>query len=96
MANASQPRRASPLLIPRSRPAFSTLRGWAIGVLIEAHAIAECQEHGHMRDHSDPHAWDHARDIARTDPFLGSSPDETVTAIDDIMNGIGDTCPECK
>jgi hypothetical protein len=65
-------------------------------VLIEAHAIAECQEHGHMRDHSDPHAWDHARDVARTDPFLGSSPDEAVAAIDDIMNGIGDTCPECN
>jgi hypothetical protein len=33
-----------------------TLRGWAIGVLLETQAIRECEEHGHMRDRTDPDA----------------------------------------
>jgi hypothetical protein len=40
------------------RPAYRTVRGWALGVLLEAHAIRECDEHGHMKDRTDPHALD--------------------------------------
>jgi hypothetical protein len=38
------------------RPAVQTLRGWAIEVQHEAHAIRECEEHGWMQDRADPHA----------------------------------------
>jgi hypothetical protein len=34
---------------PSSRPAYRTIQGWALAVLLEAHAIGECDEHGHMR-----------------------------------------------
>jgi hypothetical protein len=77
------------------RPPFRTIRGWALGVLLEAHAIKECDEHGHMRDRSDPHALEHAREMAVHHPFPGTSPDQSLAAIDEVMSSIGDTCPEC-
>jgi hypothetical protein len=77
------------------RPAYRTLRGWALGVLLEAHAIRECDQHGHMKDRADPHALEHAHQIARHEPFPGTSPDHAVAAIDDVMQSIGDTCPDC-
>ena len=43
------------------RAAIRTLRGWAIAVLSEAHAIQECEEHGWMQDRADPHARERAR-----------------------------------
>jgi hypothetical protein len=41
---------------PPSREPFRTLRGWAIGGVLGTHAIRECEEHGHMRDRTDPDA----------------------------------------
>ena len=80
---------------PASRPAHRTIHGWALSVLLDAHAIRECEEHGHMKDRTDPHALHHAREVARQEPFPGTSPDQSVAAIDDVMRSIGDTCPEC-
>ena len=42
------------------RPAYRTLEGWALGVLIEQQA--ECEHHGYRRDRSDPDAWTRARE----------------------------------
>jgi hypothetical protein len=78
-----------------TRPAYRTIRGWALGVLLEAHAIRECDEHGHMKDRTDPHALERAREIARQEPFSGNSPAQALAAIDDVMNSIGDACPGC-
>lgn len=78
------------------RGLFRTLQGWALGVLLETGAIRECPDHGHMKDRTDPGAWREARDIASGHPFLGATPAESVRAIDDVMQSIGDTCPECK
>jgi hypothetical protein len=44
------------LMTKERRPAVRTLRGWAIGVLQEAGAILECEEHGWAKDRADPHA----------------------------------------
>jgi hypothetical protein len=66
-----------------------------LAVLLEAHAIRECYEHGHMKDRTDPHALEHAREIARQEPFRGTSSEQSLAAIDEVMNSIGDTCPEC-
>jgi hypothetical protein len=78
-----------------SRPAYRTIGGWALAVLLETHAIRECDEHGHMKDLTDPHALEHAREIARHEPFRGTSSEQSLAAIDEVMNSIGDTCPEC-
>jgi hypothetical protein len=81
--------------VPACEP-FWTLRGWAIGILLETDAIRECEEDGHMRDRTDPDAWKRAREIASRYPFQGATPAEAVQALNDVMESIGDTCPECK
>jgi hypothetical protein len=83
------------LMTKERRPAIRTLRGWAISVLQEAGAIRECQEHGWMQDSADPHARERAFNIARRDPPKGTSADEALAAIVEVLGSIGDTCPEC-
>ena len=77
------------------RPAIRTLRGWAIDVLQEAGAIRACEEHGWMQDRADPHARERAFDAARRDPPAGVSTDEATAEVRDVLELIGDTCPEC-
>ena len=84
------------LMIKERRPAIRTLRGWAISVLQEAGAIRECEEHGWMQDRADPHARERAFDIARRDPPAGVSPQAATVAIAEVLESIGDTCPECQ
>ncbi|MCK1683016.1 hypothetical protein IVA87_27350 [Bradyrhizobium sp. 147] len=83
------------LMTRERRPAIRTLRGWAVSVLQEAGAIRECEEHGWMQDRADPHARERAFDIARRDPPPGTSPEEAITEVRDVLDSIGDTCPEC-
>ncbi len=83
------------LMTKSSRPAIRTLRGWAICVLQEAGAIQECEEHGWMRDRADPHARERAFDMAKDAAPPGVSPEAAAAEIADVLDGIGDTCPEC-
>jgi hypothetical protein len=83
------------LMFKERRPLIRTLRGWAISVLQDAGAIRECAEHGWMQDRADPHARERALDIARRDPPPGVSPDEALAEVSDVLDSIGDTCPEC-
>ena len=83
------------LMTSERRPAIRTMRGWAIDVLQEAGAIRECEEHGWMQDRADPHARERAFDIARRDPPAGVSTDEATAQVRDLLDSIGDTCPEC-
>ena len=82
------------LMTSERRRTKRTQRGWAIHVLLEAGAIRECEEHGWMQDRADPHARERAFDIARRDP-PGVSPDEATAEVRDVLESIGDTCPEC-
>ena len=82
------------LMTNKRPPAVRTLRGWAISVLQEAGAIRECEEHGWMKDRADPHARDRAFVIARRDPPAGTSPEAAAAAIAEMLDSIGDTCPE--
>ena len=83
------------LMMKERRAAFRTIEGWARSVLLEAGAVLECENHGWMRDHADPHARERAFVIARQDPPPGISPDDAVAAVRDVLNTMGDTCPEC-
>ena len=78
------------------RPAIRTLRGWAIAALSEAHATQECEEHGWMQDRADPHASQRAFDIAREERPPGVSPQAAAVAIAEVLDSIGDSCPECR
>ena len=83
------------LMTKDRQPAIRTVRGWAISVLSETGAIRECEEHGWMQDRADPHARDLAFQIARTDPPDGISSQAAGVAIAEVLDSIGDTCPEC-
>jgi hypothetical protein len=83
------------LMTTERRPAIRTLRGWAISVLQEAGAIRECEEHGWMQDRTDPHAREKAVEMARQDPPPGVSPDAASDEVREVLDSIGDTCPEC-
>jgi hypothetical protein len=84
------------VVIEKRREPYRSLRGWAVGLLLETGAIRECVDHGHLCDATDPDAWRRARKIASTYPFKSASPFEAVAMIEDIMRSIGDICPECK
>ena len=66
-----------------------------MSVLKEAGAIRECEEHGWMRDRADPHARARALDIAGQDPPAGVSTQTSAAAITEVLESIGDTCPDC-
>ena len=82
------------MLVPR-RQAIRTLKGWAISVLFEAAAIRECEEHGWMIDRADPQAHERAFAIARRDPPSGISPKAAAVVIAEVLESVGDTCPDC-
>lgn len=84
------------LMTEESRPAIRTLRGWAISVLLEAGAIRECEEHGWVQDRADPHARERAFAVARKDPPSGISSEAAAVAMAEVLDGIGDTHPECR
>jgi hypothetical protein len=83
------------LMTKERRPPIRTLRGWAITILNEAGAVRECEEHGWMQDRADPHARERAFDIARRDPPSGVSSQAAAVALAEVLDSIGDTCPEC-
>ncbi|MBR0995508.1 hypothetical protein JQ580_32830 [Bradyrhizobium japonicum] len=83
------------LMTKERRTAIRTLRGWAIHVLQEAAAIHECAEHGWAKDRADPHARERALDVARQEPPAGLSLDQAIAEVRDVLDSIGDTCPEC-
>ena len=83
------------LMTRERRSGIRTLRGWAISVLQEAGAIRECETHGWMQDRADPHAREHAFDIARQDPPDGLSAAAAIAEMEEVLHSIGDTCPEC-
>jgi hypothetical protein len=83
------------LMMKERQPAFRTIEGWARMVLLEVGAICECEEHGWMKDRSDPHARERALLTARHEPPPGISLERAVAAVRDLLDTIGDTCPEC-
>jgi len=83
------------LMMNERRSAIRTLQGWAISVLLDAGAIRECEEHGWMKDRTDPDARLRALVVARQNPPSNVSPEEAVAAIEEVLGSIRDTCPEC-
>ena len=73
-----------------ARPAYRTLQGWALGVLVDQQAVTECDHYGHRRDRSN-----RAREEAWRNPFPGATPEACIAALDKIMRSIGDSCPDC-
>lgn len=73
----------------------ASLHGWAISVLLEEGVIRQCTEHGWMRERGDPHARLRALDLARADPPTGYSSEQAVAELLEVLDSVGDECPEC-
>ena len=84
------------MLTRERRPDFRTVDRWAISLLLEAGAIHKCDEHGWAKDRTDPHAREEALRIAREEPLAGLSSDEAVAVVREVLDSVGDTCPECE
>ena len=48
-----------------------------------------------MQERADPHARERAFDTIRLNPLAGISPDEAAAEVRDVLDSIGETCPEC-
>jgi hypothetical protein len=48
-----------------------------------------------MQDRADSYARERALDIARQDPPAGASAQTAAAAITEVLDSIGDICPEC-
>jgi hypothetical protein len=83
------------MLTRKRRPDFRTVDRWATRLLWEAGAIHKCDEHGWAKDRADPHARAMAFRIASDEPLAGLSPEEAVAAIGEVLESVGDSCPEC-
>ena len=84
------------LLLRRKAGSYRTMRGWAIALLRDNEVISECEEHGHILDCGDSHAFNRALEIAMGESFPGASQAEVKAEIEDIIRHVGDRCPECK
>jgi hypothetical protein len=82
-------------MLTRERPDFRTVDRWAIRLLLEVGAIHKCDQHGWAKDRTDPHARNQAVRIACEQPLAGLSSEEAIAAVREVLDSIGDTCPEC-
>jgi hypothetical protein len=73
----------------------STLEMWAADLLMEAHAIAPCHDHGYMRLQHSHRAIDYALSLAEHRKFSGKNKKERVAAVESVLDGLSDDCPAC-
>jgi hypothetical protein len=78
---------------PRRKPEAAD--HWAARILLHAHAIAPCPEHGFMRLRFHHAAIDYAHALAASDPLPGKSKAKCVAVLDDFLDGLSDDCPAC-
>jgi hypothetical protein len=83
------------MLTRERRPDYKAVDRWATRLLLEAGAIHECDAHGWAKVRTDPHAREQAVRTAREEPLAGLSRDEAVTVVKEMLEAVGDTCPEC-
>jgi hypothetical protein len=72
------------------------LTTWATDILLEAHAIAPCPDHGYLRLRHSHHAVDHAKSNAAHRKFAGKNRKQRIKAVDKVLDGLADTCPACE
>lgn len=83
--------------MPKASPKKKSISvdDWAAHILLHAHAIAPCPEHGFMRLRFHHAAIDYAHALAAGDPLPGKSKAKSAAALDDFLDGLSDDCPAC-
>ncbi|MVT68749.1 hypothetical protein GPL21_27015 [Bradyrhizobium pachyrhizi] len=68
---------------------------WATGLLIEAGAASECENHGYVVDELDGGAAEEAAAQAAANPPKGLSATEAADLVREALTLIGYECPGC-
>jgi hypothetical protein len=76
-------------------PRKETIDQWATRILLHAHAIAPCADHGYMRLRFSHQGLDYAHALAEHDPYPGKSNVKCLEAVDAAFDSLGDECPAC-
>jgi hypothetical protein len=77
------------------KKAESSLEMWAADLLMEAHAIEPCHEHGYKRLRHSHQAVDYARSLAEHRKFSGKNKKERIAAVESVLDSLSDECPAC-
>lgn len=72
-----------------------TVEQWATRILLHAHAIVPCPDHGYMRLRFSHHGLDYAHALAEHDRYPGLSKLKCVEAVDETFDNHSDDCPAC-
>ncbi len=73
-----------------------TIDQWATRILLHAHAISPCPDHGYMRLHFSHQGLDYAHALAEHEPYPGKSAPKCIEAVDAVFDSLGDDCPACQ
>jgi hypothetical protein len=77
------------------KKAESSLEMWAADLLMEAHAIEPCQDHGYKRLRHSYQAVGYALSLAEHRKFSGKNKKERVAAVESVLDSLSDECPAC-
>ncbi len=61
----------------------------------EAHVYPRMRSTCWIQDRADPRARQYAMMIAEEDPPPGASPEDALAEVREVLESIGDVCPEC-
>jgi hypothetical protein len=78
-----------------AKPRKASPDEWATGILLNAHAIAPCPEHGFMKLKFHHAAVDYAHALAETHPLPGAGKRKSIEVLDGFLDGLSDQCPGC-
>ena len=80
---------------PRLSRKAVQIENWATDTLLRANLIAACPDHGYMRLRFNHAALDYVHALAEHSPFPGISAGRAREAIDEVLDGLSDDCPDC-
>ncbi len=73
-----------------------TVEEWATRILLHAHAIAPCPDHGYMRLKFSHQGIDYAHALAEFDRYPNLSKLKCIEAVDAVFDSLSDDCPGCE
>lgn len=78
--------------MPRTK---ETVETWATRMLLNARAIQACPACGFMKLNFSHQGIDYAHALAEHEPYPGKSKAQSIKAVDEVFDSLGDECPGC-
>jgi hypothetical protein len=84
------------MAMPKDTNDAETVSMWVTDILLEAHAIARCPDHGYLLLGHSQHAADYPRSVAQRREFLGNNKKQRMKAVEKRLGGSPSACPAGK